>query len=292
MRTVVSPWEVGHLWAHQSQGYARSTSRGNVSFNGPTFYSYSTPIGYIETNKHGETAYLITTRRYSVTTSGKHMPAMTGAIPSGAIVFHVKDVVTGRGSHAARLEEYANRISEIEAKIPRAKTRKDWLESERASLYAEARRYCQFFGLAEIFDGDTVAEITAKAEAARKREAARQKRERAKLDRELRERYAKAAAEWLAGGENDAIYYHPDTFLRVVGDEVQTSKGATVPLSHALRLFNLWANGQAKIGERVGLYNVAKIESKCLTIGCHVISTVEITRFATSQGWMATEVAA
>lgn len=286
MRTVVKPSEIGHLWAHQSQEHART--QGSMSFTGPTFYSYSTPIGYVETNKRGETAYIVTTRRFSVTTSGKHMPAMTRAIPSGATVFHAAYVVTesnGRGSHAERLQEYAGRIVEIEAKIPRARSNKDYLESERAATYAEARRYCQFFGLAEIFDADTVADITAKAEAARKREAARQKREQAKQERERRERYAAAATEWLAGADNAAIYYHTDTFLRVVGDEVQTSKGATVPLTHALRLFNLWANGQAKIGERVGLYQVSKIEGKSLTIGCHVISAAEIVRFAASQGW-------
>lgn len=291
MRTVVNPREVGHLWAHQSQDYAR-TSGGNVSFRGQTFYSYSTPIGYVETNKQGETAYLVTTRRHSVTTSGKHMPAMRGAISYDATVFHVAYVVTernGRGSHAERLQEYAARIGEVEAKIPRAHTRKDCLESERANLYAEARRYCQFYGLADAFDADTVAEIISKAEAARKREAARQKRETARLEKERRQRYTEAAAAWLAGGANaDAVWYHPDTFLRVVGEDVQTSKGATVPLAHALRLFNLWATRQVKTGERVGLYNVSKVEAGTLTIGCHVITAAEIARFAASQGWTAT----
>lgn len=289
MRTVVKPTEIGHLWAHQSQSRART--QGSISFDGPTFYSYSTPIGYIETNQQGDTAYFITTRRYSVTTSGKHMPAMLRAIPRDANVFHVACVVrdSSQGSHAARLEGYAARIAEVEAKIPRARSHKDYWESERISLYAEARRYCQFFGLAEVFDADTVADIIAKADAARKRDAARRKREQAKHEKERRQKYAAAAAEWLAGGDNDAVYYHPDTFLRVVGEEVQTSKGATVPMSHALRLYNLWTAGQAKIGERVGIYNVSKIDPKCLTIGCHVISTAEITRFASSQGWTAAD---
>lgn len=65
--------QVRHLWANQAKPSARS-GNGNFWFEGPTLYSYSTPIANIVRAKDGSAVALITSRTYSVTTSGKHMP--------------------------------------------------------------------------------------------------------------------------------------------------------------------------------------------------------------------------
>src|SRR5690242_10838325 len=81
--------EIPHLWAHKIQESARN-ALGNLYFEGDTIYSYGShfPIARHINNKHGKSAVLFTTRRYSVTTSG-HVSAVCSAIPGNVPVFHV-----------------------------------------------------------------------------------------------------------------------------------------------------------------------------------------------------------
>lgn len=65
MQTVFSNPMVAHVWAQQNQPRGRSNN-GNMSFEGETLYSYSTPIAQIIDGKFA----LISARTYSVTTSG------------------------------------------------------------------------------------------------------------------------------------------------------------------------------------------------------------------------------
>lgn len=66
------------------------------------------------------------------------------------------------------------------------------------------------------------------------------------------------------------------SYLRINGETVETSSGASVPLSHALRLLSLIEQGAARQGERVGHYTFNAIsdttkEPVIVTIGCHKI---------------------
>jgi hypothetical protein len=65
-------------------------------------------------------------------------------------------------------------------------------------------------------------------------------------------------------------------YLRVKDNKVETSRGADVPLSHALRLLDLIERGQAKKGERIGVFNFNSVsdinkEPVIVEIGCHKI---------------------
>jgi hypothetical protein len=71
--------------------------------------------------------------------------------------------------------------------------------------------------------------------------------------------------------------------LRVKGNKVETSEGADVPLDHALRLLSIIERGQARKGERVGVYNLESVsdlnkEPVIVTIGCHKIELSEAKR--------------
>lgn len=65
-------------------------------------------------------------------------------------------------------------------------------------------------------------------------------------------------------------------FLRVVENTVETSKGADVPLDHAIRLLKMILKNEAKKGERVGHFTLENIDDdpkgdKTINIGCHKI---------------------
>jgi len=64
--------------------------------------------------------------------------------------------------------------------------------------------------------------------------------------------------------------------LRVKGNKVETSRGADVPLDHAIRLLKMILKNEAKKGERVGLFTLGEVKDdpkgdKTICIGCHKI---------------------
>lgn len=133
-----------------------------------------------------------------------------------------------------------------------------------------------------------------------KREAERERRETAKrkksarLAAEARQNAAEAAAAWLAG-ERIYLPYEAQTdengsaLLRVVGDTVQTSRGATVPLDHARRALALVESVKAR-GERwvsnghtvhLGHFTLEEVSPEGdIRAGCHFIRWAQIERIA------------
>ena len=93
MKKVFHDSQVAHLWANKSQPEAR-TPRGNFYFNGPTIYSYGVhfPIAAHVTGTNGRAGVILTTARYSVTTSG-HVSTVRGALRGLPVpVFYVSAV--------------------------------------------------------------------------------------------------------------------------------------------------------------------------------------------------------
>jgi hypothetical protein len=93
MKQVVNKAMVAHLWAHQSQDSAR-TSNGQFYFDGMNIYSYGTHFrcASVVKNKKEETAYLVTARTYSNTTS-RHMSHVHSAIPLNKPMFITERLV-------------------------------------------------------------------------------------------------------------------------------------------------------------------------------------------------------
>lgn len=101
----------------------------------------------------------------------------------------------------------------------------------------------------------------------------------AKLNYEA-ERVAHLKAEWLAGNASLATnLVHPRgyefAFLRVRGNNVETSRGASVPLDHALRLYRFmkaikqpW-EGDRNAPVRVGHFTLEYVKDDVAKIGCH-----------------------
>jgi hypothetical protein len=76
---------VAHLWAHQSQDSARTSCR-RFYFEGTDIYSYGSHFrcASVVKNRKGKTAYLVTTGKYSASTT-RHMDYVRSAIPAGAL---------------------------------------------------------------------------------------------------------------------------------------------------------------------------------------------------------------
>lgn len=94
------------------------------------------------------------------------------------------------------------------------------------------------------------------------------------------QREAAVLADWLQGGARRPQLPHP--VCRVMGDVVETTLGATVPLDHAQRLARLarraLREGQTCEGVRVGHFTVSRIDHGGALIGCHTFEASEMLR--------------
>src|SRR5262249_9116985 len=90
-RYVYPTDRIAHLWAHQTQDSARNKC-GNFYFTGDTIYSYGGHFPIARHVKHkGKRAVFLTTRTYSVTTSG-HKNLVSYALRNNVRCFYVDDV--------------------------------------------------------------------------------------------------------------------------------------------------------------------------------------------------------
>lgn len=117
-----------------------------------------------------------------------------------------------------------------------------------------------------------------------------------KAERERAEREAKLAA-WCNGEAGAAPPYRADkqggALMRIRGDMLETSQGASVPLDHAIKAFRMikacklagkgWRRNGKQI--RVGHFEVDSIDSEGnMTAGCHKFHWPEIARVAKAAG--------
>ena len=249
-RKVFPTAEIPHLWFHQTQSDARS--QGNIFFDGETIYSYGThfPIACHVNSKSGrKSAVLFTTRRYSVTTSG-HCSAVRGAIPSGTTVFSVPDLggsLTRIIDHAGNLEHFVTESKDALAKARRARISGQYDLTSAFGYRETARNYARFFGVTcPKFDflptgkelkalKAQIAERAERHKASQALSAQREEARRAERHRIEMLDFAEKSALWRAGNPNVRLPWGADTLLRISGDEVETSRGARVPVSHAKR---------------------------------------------------------
>lgn len=225
-----------HVWAQQSKASGKS-GNGNMSFEGRALYSYRTPIGCFVDTVDGRRAVLVTSNTYSVTTSGKHMPALWRAIDHGrgafSPCFTVPHLCRDRyapassptaAEHAANLAYLVDCYVNGLAKARRARDLwGDWRE-RHAKAARNAVDYAEAFGLpvpalAVTDDCDAVAAHRAAREAKRNAPGATERREAEALKRaerkERREREARekaladraeAVADWRAGRRRHLPY--------------------------------------------------------------------------------------
>lgn len=143
MKTFFTSEELAGHWVEQIYGTGRCPS--NMSFHGPSFYSYGMEIGRIIYRKHRK-AYLITTDGYSDTTS-KHKNICRHAIPDGSIIFRVSrlnemhPIKRRKDAHAVVAYSLAG-VRRSKAKADRARQNKiyrlmdqlEWIEQAEAAI--------------------------------------------------------------------------------------------------------------------------------------------------------------
>lgn len=289
MKTVFTNSEVCHVWAQQRQ-YEGRNGTGSIFFRGGTIYSYGEhfPMARI-LREHGFVA-LLNSDSYSVTTS-RHQNTVYWAV-NHMRCFHVPNVMaSGKKQHK---KNYQYLIADYKRCLKKAAATRTWqgmwLDNAQKALDS-ANEYTKLFKLGyrqKAFEYD---EKELKAALARERKQAR-KRNAARREKEEKE-YRKQLAAWRAGGYRGHLLSRRGVMLRVKGDNVETTRGASFPVKHAERAWPLILACRKKTREFVtngktihlGHYQIDKIDvNGNVRAGCHNVKFIEIQRVAKELG--------
>jgi hypothetical protein len=331
-RYVYPTGEIPHKWAHQTQESARNP-QGNLYFHGDTIYSYrdSWPLGRLY--RHAKRGVLVLTNsdRYSATTN-QHQGAVDSAVrhlravavPHCTRDTYVSTVKERDASNVRYLEQLA---AENLTKAQRAMQARTvaWRRSTAQEALADAADYRRFFGMrgkiaemptaawdaalarAQRIENPDPASADARQRAAAKRKARQEEKMRVALDN-LALHIGAARSAWRLG-EPLRLPAHPlatgragrwrhrvdggPVMLRVNAEEIETSQGARIPLSHAPRLWRIIeavrASGQPYVrnGHTVhaGEFAIDRIDPDgTLRAGCHTIPHSELRIMARALG--------
>ncbi len=278
--------QIAHLWANQS----RESGRGShFYFDGATIYSYGQhfPIA-----RHYKGAVLFTSKGYSSSTA-RHKSYVLQAC-NHLPVFTVEEV---RCKPCAKdVKQYKARIAALVKTASKARNVSGHLAGIDA-LIDEGNRFCAHFGFKTRFaQPENWEELKEKArgDAIREREA--KARKQAKFDAYC----AETVKLWLAGDAVSIPYGYGKVLLRVrlfqaIGEErleLETSRGATVPLESARLAFRFCQSkresGWHRNGEtfQVGDFQIDSVSNLGIIAGCHRLDWQEVERFAKAQGWV------
>lgn len=268
---VLNNYQLCHSWAHREHKSARNQGRTLFHEDGVIYsYGYHFPIARLV-----DGVVLMTTENYSVTTS-HHISMVRRAIPWNILVFNVPEV-TADCNHRRNHDDYKVRIDETLKKAAKARSNRDYYITAAAHVVDQANAYSDHFKLRRKkieldFDIDSVKENI-------RAEKKRQEKKAAAAEKKRQREQAEVLKLWQSGESNR----RPSTskvFMRVAGDNVETSHGVKFPVSDALKLWPI-INKVIKSGSslttipdrfKLGIYSVDAISTKGTVVaGCHTV---------------------
>lgn len=290
--------QVAHVWAQQTK---ESGKASRIFFDGPAIFSYGRHYCIARftdaTMQDGRRVVLFNARGYSMSTA-KHRGHVRDAL-RGLDVRVIEVPGAEAWSHSTNLEHFQREYTAAIEKAGRARTRAEWYLNDAHAMQKDCRDYCEAFALdpanCEWAYEETSPELLADARKAAQENAAK--------NRQRNEERERAAAILRAGNRDNWRARRPaetsdicgPTMLRMSanGKEVETSRGARVPVADAKTLWHLVRRCVARGAElstpppvAVGQFQLDRIaaDGTCI-VGCHTLELSETRAFAISQGW-------
>lgn len=280
MKTVFTNSMLAHVWAQQSQDDGRNAG-GSFYFLGTTIFSYGSHFPIASFTKSD--LVLINNATYSNTTA-KQQNHVRNAIPSNVRTIYVLDCrATGKSAHNSNLEGLkADMVQSILLASRARKYISMHLESAERSMIAYNDYVIAFKLRRKLFSElPNSAEIKLKAAAAavNERKAAKRKADKIASDS------VELLKEWKTGGDSFINMYSLPVALRVKGENVETTQGASFPVDHAIKAYRTiralrgtaWTCNGENI--RLGHFKIDSINSLGdIVAGCHRIKGEEVRR--------------
>lgn len=269
MKKVLSPSEVAHAFANQTQSEAR-TQTNNFYFHGNMIFSYGSH--FCIAKFVDENTLLFTEKSYSNTTS-KHLNHVLHATS------HIKKIYCANpiGSHDENFTHWLNEAEANIQKLKNARKPENYI-LELQSIKDKVSIYANYFGIKLPLSLEKALSITDKAEiiAYLENKAEAIAKEKKQKETELKKEHAKNLKKW----KSFEIYslYQRDGFdyLRKDSENFQTSQGVKIPIAVGLRFYNNIVNKTIKVGDKFLDYTISEINNKLIKIGCHTVTLKEI----------------
>jgi len=280
--------ELTHIWANDPDS-SIAKSANNMRCHNGKLYSYNTVIAQIVTNHKGLDTFqagvetvVFNTGSFSNTTSKQQGLAHGAARHYDAIYINLpKWGLDSLVFAQDAFDHFIKEASEKEAAALLVKASRSRLHASRyyaqaVDIFENLAKYAAFFKLA--YTSPDLSAIQAQAVEADKKQKELEKIKRAERIIEQ----AEALEQWRAG--HDVRNNFELTALRIKNDEIETTRGARIPLDHAIKFWGLiksWHDkGVSYVKDHhsinLGHYTVNKFDGQTLTVGCHLIPFSEI----------------
>jgi hypothetical protein len=281
MKTVYSSnSELTHVWANNPDPTVFKKS-GSMSCQFDKLYSYNTCIAELigETVVFNSYSYSPTTSKHqSYARSSTHgVETISLDIPS----YNLRSLVfTQNDFNELVVKSNQQQIAELLVKVESARIKSGYYKSQAIGIENNLRAYAKLLKLdytplnLDQFKADAIAENKARKAQAKIRKA---------------EKVIEQAEDLIRWRNGEDVRSHFEiTALRVKGDEIETTKGAKIPVDHAVRAFPLLKRLHKKDASidlssdsiKLGYYTVNRVERDNLIVGCHSIPFNEIYEIA------------
>jgi len=282
MRTKYSSnSELSHIWANDPDSSVYK-SANSMSCHFGKLYSYNTVIAQIIND-----TVIYNTASYSNTTS-KHQGLARQAtnhfekrIYLDVPKMNLSSLELGQNDFEDLILNYnQQKANNLLVKASRSKKYATLYSGQAFSIIKNLEQYALLRGLSYIAPNiDDLQELAIKADKEAKALEKIRKAERIKEQ-------AEALENWRKG--EDVRNSFELTALRIKNDEIQTTRGARIPVDHAIKFWGLiksWhEKGVSYVKDHhsihLGNYSVNRFENDILTVGCHSIPYSEIENIA------------
>ncbi len=275
--------QVAHIWANQSKTTAKGS---NFFFNNNSIYSYGHHFEVarlVQTEKGNKTIALFEPRTYSNSTN-RHQSLAKNAVHGlhESFDFQLPSYDLTRDDFLRSFNRFGNIVIDSLKKSKRARKYKDWHIRDAVNAVDQWNKLKAYFptltkGIKKLKTLDQHHKMI--------------------LDNEVKL--------WLNHDINH-LPHDSRTMIRQKGkrvitesgnapeirllDEIETSRGASVPLDHAKLFFNAIKRFEKNPNDcnsrfRVGHFTLDKLTEKGAKIGCHLLEWKEINRFAKTMNW-------
>ena len=268
MKTTFSNSQLSHVWANQLQNFGRGSS---MYFEGNTIYSYGShyEIAQVIASPNCTKVYFVNSNGYSNSTA-KHTNHVWRAIPDIYPVFKVP-FKNNKFSVEHLPEIIDNMMLQGKKYLTQQINARTYFGyfSAASQLFEDVDLICELFDLQKPQRPSNYLDAQIKAQHLRETQAIREEQKQAKeLQKNL-----ELLTKWLNHEYNGQLYYLPVN-LRISSDGklIETTKGAKVQMSEALRLLSKLRSGENVNGYKIDGFTVIDNNSDRVKIGCHEIS--------------------
>lgn len=283
MRKVHSSDQLFHLFCNMINADLEGfkTPSRNVYFENGVLWSYgphypmAKKYSCLQGAMHRE-VILINSRKYSVTTE-KHKYKIRSSMKPGQVRFLVPNIRDPKDPE--NIETLLNDIADnIDLLLGRSRyaSIKDVMTSINAyELYLECFKIKQKIKIPAEFLSDLALIDIEKSKKREEFEKTKEERQKQALLKRARLK-AEQVQLWLKGENTEHVsdmdHIFDYSLVRVKGQNVETTRGASVPLDQARVFAEALKAGSIEIGQKIGPFEVRQINPPFIEIGCHTLN--------------------